>query len=114
MVASLGPHTITILRAPQIGSDYGTATRPDWDNATRAEVKGCSVQPAQGSEYTIDRDSTTELWTAWLPPSADLHAEDRVEWRGDTYDVDGQVQRWDFPPLDHLQVNLRRSEEASS
>ena len=108
-----GPHTVTILRAPQVPGDYGTGTQADWPNAVEATVEGCSVQPVSGDEYNVDRDSTLSRWQAWLPPEADVTSTDRITWAGDTYDVDGEVQRWDYPPLSHLVVNLRRSEEAS-
>lgn len=114
MSLSMGPHTITVLRAPQIQADYGNATRPDWDHPTSVDVPGCSVQPVQADEYTIDRDTTTTRWQAWVPATADLEPSDRIAWNGQTYDVDGDVMRWDFPPLDHLVVILRRSEEATS
>jgi hypothetical protein len=111
-VTILGPHVITVVRPGRKPGDYGTGTVPDWDNATRAEVTGCSVQPVVGSDYTVDRDSTTTRWQAWVPPATDVAPTDRVEWRGDTYEVDGDVQRWDFPPLDHLIVPLVRSADA--
>jgi len=111
---NLGPHTITRVRAGQQPSDYGSGTVADWDNTSTETYPGCSVQPVPGSEYTVDRDSTMSRWQAWLPTSADVLPSDRLEWAGDTYDVDGEVQRWAFPPLDHLVVNLRRSEEAQS
>ena len=109
---TLGPHTVTVVRPGRKAGDYGTGTVPDWDNATSTDYEGCSVQPVVGGEYTVDRDSTTTRWQAWVTPEADVAPTDRVVWRGDTYDVDGDVQRWDFPPLAHLVVPLVRSVDA--
>lgn len=109
---NLGPHTLTVLRAGTRASDYGTQDDLDWDTATATDVHGCNVQPASSLEFTIDRDSFTTRMAAYLPASADVRAEDRVVWRGDTYDVDGDVLRWDFPPLAYQVVNLRRSQDA--
>lgn len=106
----LGPHTITVVRAGTKPADYGTGTVLDWDAATGAVVEGCSVQPAPADEFTIDRDTFTTRWVAYAPSDADITALDRIEWNGDTYEVDGDVLRWEFGALSHIVVNLRRSE----
>lgn len=103
---TLGPHVITVVRPGSKASDYGTGTVPDWDNATRTDYAGCSVQPAVGDEYTVDRDNTTTRWQAWAPGGCDVTGGDRVEFDGGTYEVDGQPQRWGFPPLDHVVIPL--------
>lgn len=105
----LGPHTITVVRPGTKPADYGTGTQPDWATATSTAVDGCSVQPAQAPAYTIDRDSYQTRWTVWAPIGTDIRATDRVAWNGDTYDVDGEVQSWEFGALSHLVLNLRRS-----
>jgi len=108
----LGPHTITVVHPGTKPVDYGTGTQPDWDNATRTEVAGCSVQPAPAAEYTIDRDSFITRWQVYAPSSIDVAAIDRIEWNGTSYDVDGDVLRWEFGALSHVALNLRRSTEA--
>jgi hypothetical protein len=108
----LGPHTITVLRAPRVAGDYGTATVPDWDNATSVDVTGCSVQPAPAPEYVVDRSQALTRWQVFAPSTADVRPTDRIGWGSTTYDVDGDPQRWDFPPLSHLVINLVRSEDS--
>jgi hypothetical protein len=110
MTLSLGPHTIDIVRPAERSSDYGTRPELDWTNATTTTVSGCNVQPVAAAEFTQDRDSTMTRWVAWLPAEADVHATDRIVWTGETYDVDGDVERWDFGALSHQVINLRRSE----
>ena len=112
MTARLGPHTITVIRPGEKASDYGTSTEPDWDDTTDKNYKWCSVQPVTGAEFTVDRDNVTSRWQVWAPPSVDIRSSDRVAWNGATYDVDGEVQRWDFQPLDHLVIYLIRSEDS--
>lgn len=107
----LGPHSVTIVRAASKPADYGNATELDWTNTTRTETDGWSVQPAPSDEFTIDRDTFTTRWLAYGPPSVDVSAFDRIEWQGDTYDIDGDVMRWSFGALSHVVINLRRSEE---
>lgn len=108
----LGPHSVTIVRAARRQADYGNATELDWDAATRKQSDGWSVQPAPSDEFTIDRDTFTTRWLAYGPPDVDVSAFDRIEWQGDSYDIDGDVLRWDFGSLAHVVINLRRSENA--
>lgn len=108
----LGPHTITILRAARVPSDYGNQTTEDWSSAAETVVEGCSVQPAPASEFTVDRDSFITRYQVFAPASADVLAGDRVAWDGNTYDVDGDPLRWDAGSLSHIVFNLRRSDAA--
>lgn len=104
----LGPHTITVRRATTTQDDYGNDVR-NWDAASSATVGGCSVQPVTGEEVTVGRDTIVSRWQLFAPDGTDLTATDRVEWDGDAYEVDGEVQRWAFPPMSHLTAFLRRS-----
>lgn len=111
---NLGAHTITVVRPGTKPVDYGTGTQPDWTvpPATRTTVTGCSVQPAPASEFTIDRDTFTTRWQVYAPSSIDVSPLDRIEWQGDTYEVDGDPLRWDFGSLSHVVLTLRRSAES--
>lgn len=108
MTFRFGEHVVTVLRAPTDDDDYGNPAR-DWDAATESEVTGCSVQPVQGDEETVARDTVVSRWRLYAPDSTDLLASDRVRFEGDVYEVDGEVQRWDFPPLSHVTALLRRA-----
>lgn len=103
----LGPHTVTVLRATSADDDYGNPTS-NWNTAGETTVSGCSVQPVQGDEETVGRDTIVSRWRLYAPADADLKGSDRVRYAGDTYEVDGEVQRWDFPPLSHVTALLRR------
>lgn len=107
----LGPHSIDVLRAPLVAGDYGNATTREWADASTSTITGCSVQPAPSSEYAIDRDSITTRLLAFVPAHADIEATDRVVWSGETYDIDGDVLRWEFG-LSYFVINLRRSAES--
>lgn len=109
---TLGPHTITVLRATEKPSDYGNTTELDWTNPTRTDVDGCSVQPASSDEFTIDRDTFITRLVVYTPSDVDVRASDRVEWQSETYDIDGDVLRWEFGALAHVVINIRRSDEA--
>jgi hypothetical protein len=104
----LGSHTITVRRASSTDDAYGNPER-NWASASSVTVSGCSVQPVVGAENTVGRDTIVSRWQLFAPTGTDLTATDRVEFAGDTYEVDGEVQRWDFPPLSHVTALLRRS-----
>lgn len=103
---TLGPHTLTLLRAPVTTDAYRNEVR-DWDNPVRTLVSGCSVQPAGSDEYVVDRESVTVRLRAFLPGLPDVDATDRAEFDGDTYYIDG-VEPWGFEPLSHTDLLLRR------
>ena len=83
---NLGPHTVTLLRAP-VGTDaYGNEGERDWSaDPTRTDVTGCSVQPAGSDEYNVDRESVVQRFRAFLPGLPDVESTDRAEYAGDVY-----------------------------
>jgi hypothetical protein len=111
MTLTLGPHTISIVRAGTKQSDYGTATVFDWSQPAMFDISGCSVQPVQAPENMIDRDSVQTRWIAYVPIDGDVRATDRVIYDGATYDVDGDPMRWSFDSLSHQVINLVRSRD---
>lgn len=104
---NLGSHTVTVLRAPLVEDAYGNE-EPDWGSATSTVVDGCSVQPQVGAEATVGRDTVVSRWQLFAPDGTDLLATDRIRWQGVDYEVDTEVQRWDFPPLSHIVALLRK------
>jgi hypothetical protein len=105
----LGPHTLTLLRAPVATDAYGNEGERDWASPVRTDFEGCSVQPAGADEYTVDRESVTVRLRAFIPGLVDAESTDRAEFKGDTYYIDG-VEPWDFEPLSHTDLLLRRVE----
>lgn len=105
---SLGPHTLTLLRAPVGEDEYGNEER-DWENPTRTDVTGCSVQPAGADEYTVDREAFIVRLKAFCPGVVDVESTDRAEFLGDQYVIDG-VEPWHFAQLPHTDLILRKSE----
>lgn len=106
----LGPHTVEVINPGTKPTDYGTGTQDDWDAATTVPVNGCSVQPFAAPAYTVDRKNITTRWTVWMPAGSPVSGRSRVRYDGEVYEVDGDPQRWGFPPADHVVVNLRRSQ----
>lgn len=84
---------------------------PDWTNATRAIIPGCSVQPASTSLSQDGRVlAITDGLTAYIPADADVKAGDRIEYAGDTYTINGAPRVWPSASggLDNIQLNLER------
>jgi hypothetical protein len=107
---TLGPHTVTLLRAPFVTDAYGNeGTERDWAAPVRTDVPGCSVQPARSDEYVVDREAVIVRLRAFCPGLVDVESTDRAEFDGDTYYIDG-VEPWRFEPLSHTDLLLRRVE----
>lgn len=110
MLPSFARDTVTILRASK-RTDRGTDAL-DWSDPTSLLVSGCSVQPSGGSR-DFERDANTDVrWTAYVPPSTDVHVGDRIVWNGSTYEIDGEPRVWSSPTgaVSHVQLDLVRWE----
>lgn len=115
MTIDLWPHTVTIVRAPLVEDDFGNEER-DWLNAVDLPDEDTwSVQPLEGSEVTVGRETIVSRWTARRLGDSALLATDHVVHKSKTYEVDGEVQRWqDFGALSHVVCLLRRSDSPTT
>lgn len=106
-----GVLTVTIVRAPlAAGNRYGASARRDWTNATRTDSYGWFVQPLSASENDVDREYAASHVRFFGPAGANIESTDRLEFDGDTYEVDGEPARWrdDDGQIHHLQVDVKR------
>ncbi|NHN55776.1 hypothetical protein G9U51_08300 [Calidifontibacter sp. DB0510] len=102
--------TVVRVRAGRVRSRYGNGpSEPDWDNASRARIRHCSIQPETGAEDTFRRDAQTAKWVLRRRGDADLTSHDRVEFAGATFEV-GQVLRNREGRRPHLVAELTRTE----
>lgn len=110
-------HTDTVIRvrAPLVSNDYGDLER-DWAAATSTPLAGWRVQPMQGSRVNVadslPREGLDRRQRAFGPYDTDMLTTDRVEWQGETWVVDGDVDRWRSPTgaLAHTELVLARME----
>ena len=109
MLPSWANDTVTRLRATiitQRGSEI-----PDWSNPDRLTITGCSMQPA-GTSLTQDGrvQGTTDGYTCYLPPGADVLAGDRIEYDGNVYTINGEPRAWQSPTgrVSNTQLQLER------
>jgi hypothetical protein len=91
----LGDHVVTRLRAPTTEDAFGNPIR-QWGSAAELSISDCSVQPVFGDEQTVGRDTVVTRWRLYAPLGTDLLASDRIRYASVVYEVDGDVESWDF------------------
>ena len=105
------PHgwdSVTVLRATLVDS-RGTKKR-DWSNPTQATVKGCNFQYVSSVQNRDGRLlAVAEEIRLFAPFNADIQAGDRIQYDGNTYEVDGlpMARRSPSGHLNHLEIKLR-------
>lgn len=113
MVPFAAGETVTRLRAPLVTDRYGNLVR-DWDSATRLDIPGCGVAPRTSDEETEQgRQGVIVGIAVYAPPGTDIVPSDRMEVRGEVYEVVGEVADWRSPFTGWhpgIVVNLRRVE----
>jgi hypothetical protein len=82
---------VTVLtRATQATDGHGNPT-VDWGSETTAIVPAV-VSPSSSSENLTREDVVITRWRIFLPATVVMTAKDRVQWRGYTFEVDGDVE----------------------
>lgn len=113
----LGSEVITIKRAPELTDPRDGSLYRDWPTASSTVVEGCMVQPFLMSnklvvEDNLQRQFASQYFRVWMPAGTDLEYTDRLEFRGNSYDVYGEAGPWyDFEAVEsHVQcvVLLRK------
>lgn len=103
---------VTRLRASLTDGPYGNQQR-DWANASSVDLSA-DVQPVSSTEDVVNQQQTVTRWRLTLYPSSDLEPTDRVVWDGDTYEVEGAVERWKRRgAVHHLRAVLMRVEQGA-
>lgn len=99
--------SVSRLRSTTVEDDYGNLIRV-WSGATPV-VYAAEVQPLSATENTVDQDRLETRWRMWLYPTADVVATDRIVWDGDTYEIQGDIERWKIKGrLHHLKAILSK------
>lgn len=89
MPLSFWRDSVTVLRA-SITVKNGQEVF-DWANATSHTVDRCQVT-AQATSRDFDRTlQVPDHRTLRAPVDADIKTGDRIIWKGDTYDIEGEV-----------------------
>lgn len=101
--------SVTRLRASRVPDDRGNQV-DDWSTPTTVAIPGCSVQPGVTSEDRLNRDTTLIAYTVIAPAGIDVLSTDRIVYSGQTYEIDGEPERWETGILDHTTLYLKRWE----
>jgi hypothetical protein len=113
-MGKLGNETITVLKASLVVDSRTRSEYRDWDNAVLSDYGDCSLQPARTSEGSgsgVAPDRELILYDVRLigPPTLVVGKDDRIQWRGTTYEVFGEPERWYHRgKLRHVALNLKR------
>ena len=109
MVPSWCRQSITRLR-PGTTTERGS-TVFDWSKPNELTINGCSVQPGSTSLSEDGRVlGISDGYTAYLPPTADVQAGDRIVYNGETFEIRGDIRPWHSATgaVDHILLNLAR------
>lgn len=102
--------TVTIERASTSTDDaFGNPTN-SW--SALAEDVPAVVQPVGSAEQVADRDTVTTRYRMHCDPDVDITAQDRVVWRGRTFQVDGDVEQHSRRGAAHHQEMFLRTATA--
>lgn len=101
--------TITRIRPGTI--ERRGSIEPDWTKATEENISGCSMQPASTSLSQDGRVlGTSDGYTCFLPPGADVAPGDKIRYNGYEYQLIGEPRIWNSPTgrVSSTQVQLER------
>lgn len=88
--------SVTVMRAPIIKRNG--AEKRDWSNHTTHVINGVQVVPQSTARDFDDRTTqATERRTLRAGFNADLESGDRIIWKDDTYEIDGEVFKTPSP-----------------
>lgn len=105
--------TVVRLRAEPTGEDRYHNPIRDWDNADRVDIAGCSIAPrTEGEDTDRGREGVVIGQVVRVPRAVDVLATDRLEVRGELYQVDGEPAHWRSPYTNRqgTEILLRRVE----
>lgn len=80
---------VTVLNATATEDAYGNLIL-NWGAAVET-VEPAHVHPASSDETVVNEDTVVTRWKVTLSPVTVATALSRVEWRGDTFEIDGDV-----------------------
>lgn len=107
MLPSIATQTVYRLRGTPATDEYQSEVL-DWSDPERRRIDGCVFQPLPGDEFNQGRDAVTTRWEWFGPPNSDVTSQDRIEYRGVFYEVDGSVGKPEGLGLDHDHAICRR------
>lgn len=103
------PDEVVVLEPTVDVDPYDKQTRVDFNNPTSATPWPADMQPATSTELTDNRQTVISRWYLMLTSQAVIEPAWRVRWRGDDFDVDGDIEVWwDDGYVDHQSCYLQK------
>lgn len=103
----LFPDLVEVRRAPLAATAY--TNHRDWQQSVTVWSGRASVRPDRALEVrSLARETAQERLLIYLPPEADVDSADRITWRGQDYEVDGEPARWLQGSLRHIRIRVWR------
>jgi hypothetical protein len=106
-------HTMTRLRAPAVENRHGNSVR-DWDDAgvePGTDLAGWAIDAGDTAGDEAGRSGTIVNYTARRRGDTDVLSSDRLRWRGEVFEVEGDVLFQPGPSVrtSHVIVRLKRA-----
>lgn len=99
MARRLGKDSFIIRRADLVTNPRDNTEYRDWNNATETLIENAQVQPFLLSEklnfeITKEREFARQGQRFFAPAGTDIRHTDRIIYRGDEYEVFGELAVW--------------------
>lgn len=102
-----GDQTVYRLRTGTTEDAFGNTVPTG--TASRLRYDGVQMEPVEGDESVLGRQTTVSRWRLRAHSPIDLRSTDQIEHRGVVYEIDGEVQVWGTPPRGYTTALLMRS-----
>lgn len=100
---------VTIVTPSTRTDRYGATVANFATGTTRTDVLGWVARLTENEDRADARDALVSSWALRLPHDAVITGRDRVEWDGDTYELDGPPNkaRDGSGAVHHIHARLR-------
>jgi hypothetical protein len=104
---------VTRLRVGTTVDAWNNTIPGDWADADRSDIPGCAVAPHGSTVDNISRNEVATSLDVYTPAGVEILPTDRLEVRGEAYEVVGDPADWRSPysgTQAGLVVNVKRVE----
>lgn len=100
---------VTLLEPKTVTDRYTEEERVDWTQSPTEHPSEGVVQVVSSTEAVLTAGTVVQKARCWLPPEVGITTVWRIRWDGDTFEVDGEVERKKVgDQIDHLHMWLKR------
>lgn len=85
---SMMTDSVTIVKPAYITDEFGDTIK-DWTTATRINTKGW-MSHGSTTEINGGQETSITVWRVYLKDNANVNRFDRIEYDGDTFEIQGK------------------------